>query len=180
MQKSTKVGAGALAALAAVGPLAAPGVAGAATTARSAATARAEVRTISRNLTCSGSKFVYNGGVPGNITFDFNATISGTLNSSNSAATFTRINYSFSNVKWTGEIGWPVKSGSAGSKSNVNVKWPRAWNSPDSLGGSGTVFPSPFTVSKGGGVGIEGVPDIKDLPDPSCTATATIDWTNPK
>ena len=167
MKRSTKVGVGALTALTAAVPIGQAAPAG----------AEAAGGGISRALNCSGSKFVYNGGFPGNITFDFSATISGSLNSNGSAATFTRIDYRFTNVKWTGEPGFPVKSGAAGGSSNVNVKAPITWNSPDSLGGSGTVFPAPFSVGNGGTVKIEGIPDIADLPDPSCTATGTIGWT---
>jgi hypothetical protein len=167
MKRSTKVGAGAIVALTAVTPVAIAGPAG----------AEPAGGAISRSMSCSGSKFVFNSGIPGNITFDFRATISGSLNSNGSAATFNRINYSFSNVKWTGETGWPVKAGAAGIHSNVNVKAPIGWNSPDSLGGSGTVFPAPFSVGNGGTVRIEGIPDIADLPDPACTASATIGWT---
>lgn len=174
MSKLTRVGAGVLAAATAAAPMAFATGAGAATGARAAS------NPISRNLSCSGSKFVFNSGIPGNITFDFNATIRGTLTSNGTKATFNRIDYHFSNIKWTGETGWPVKSGSAGGKSNVNVKSPISWNSPDSLGGSGTVFPRAFTVSNGGKVSIEGIPDISGLPDPYCTATATIGWTVPK
>lgn len=139
-----------------------------------AATPASASTAFSQDFSCRGSKFVFVDGFPGNINFDFSATASGYR--STTAATITSIRYAFSNAEWVGETGFPVKRLSPGSHNNVNVTYPVTRNSSDSLGGTGTINPAPFSVTKGHSMKIETFMDISGQPDPSCTATATINW----
>lgn len=132
---------------------------------------------ISQGMSCVARKFITYNGYPGALEVDFNATLRGTVNSANTAVTITSIDYSFTNAKFIPTTGIPSSIGlSVGSSSNLNVKSPVTRNSADSMGGSGNWNVANFTVSKGGQVALEGIPDISGAPDPACTAYANLNW----
>ncbi len=140
------------------------------------ATANASIA--SQRMTCTARKFVYaNSVIPGAIEVDFSATVRGKVSSDNKRAVFNRIDWSFTNARFIPTAGVPSSIGATvGGHSNVNRKAPGSWYSADNLGQSGTIYVPAFSVANGGQVQIQGVPDIANLPDPSCTAYTTVSW----
>ena len=138
---------------------------------------------VRQTTTCFAQKFVYMGIVPGHVQADFSATISGSVNSTNTQMTVTSVSYAFTNLKFvpSAYLNGAGNAIGGGTHNNVNFQAPSVWNSPDNLGSSGTItkgvntFPG-ITVKNGALVNIRGIADAGSLPDPYCDATATVSW----
>jgi hypothetical protein len=141
-------------------------------------------------VSCTASKnisgfFGWDFFTTGTVSAKFNATLRFTVRSDNARADLTRITYSFTNAEYDYWLDTPgggplTQHLSVHNKSNVNIDAPVSWDSADNLSASGTLTPGVngprFSVANGGRVTIQGIPDIADMPDPSCTTSATLSW----
>lgn len=163
---------GVLACLLAIAPAAAAAAApSGATAVRAGNVAAAKSVTITRSGSCTGYAS-YKGITRTRLQFNFTATLS----LSGSTAVVKGISYSMYVAEESYGQRVPIQN-----RSNVNVTGVRqntrtavTWNSPDSLAASGTVRPPSMVVPKGKNLLVRGIADIKDNPDPACTAAVTV------
>jgi hypothetical protein len=63
-----------------------------------------------------------------------------------------------------------------GNRSNINVIAPSVRRSPDSMAPSGTYNFSDFVIFRNTNLKVQGVLDVKNVPDMSCTTSYTASW----
>jgi hypothetical protein len=127
---------------------------------------------------CSANRFGYDN--PGTYYY-FNTNVNGTLNGvyNGNSVTLTSIRYfmGYPTITILSPTPFPSTAwwGGTGSSNNVNVSGSGITrNSPDALGWGGTWDFVNFTVPRNSVVSVQFIPDITNMPDPSCTATFTV------
>lgn len=129
----------------------------------------AAASTVSRTMRCTA---VYSAGYQ--VYADVSVTIHGVYNSARTRITFTSTSWSYTNARKVDPLGTyrqPIDA-----RSNLNLISPLAWNSPDSFGASGSFNTPDFSVARGTTVRVRGIPDVRNFPDPMCTASTTVSW----
>lgn len=127
---------------------------------------------------CSANRFGYDN--PGTAYY-FNTNVTGTLFGTYNGAsvTLTSIKYfmGYPTITILSPTPFPSTAwwGGTGSSNNVNISGSGVVrNSPDALGWGGIWDFVNFTVPKNSVVSVQFIPDITNMPDPSCTATFTV------
>lgn len=125
-------------------------------------------------ISCTASKAAPAFGISYGIIYtNFSSHVYGARSST--SATLAKLTWSFTNAHYQpiAPPGPPLPA-QISSKGNINIIG--HYTSADSLGTSGTLNFPDFTIKRGTTVNIQAIPDIRNISDPSCTASHLVNW----